>query len=108
MLTGCISTTRLNSSDPEATVVSPEMGASEIGTLVHRDRKMFFATTEIKIEKAGCKTAYYEIKKNDEFAVEGFLGGFYTFGIGWLWITNYLPEYNLNFKCEKAAANEKK
>lgn len=101
--TSCITTTRFNSTDPEATVISLSGGESEVGSLVYRDRKTFFGSAEIKIEKAGCKSAIYEIAKRDDFGIEGFLTGFFTFGIGWLWTTTYLPEYNLNYSCIKVA-----
>lgn len=106
-ITGCISSTRLNSSDPTATIISSSTGQSETGTLVYRDRKPFFGSVEIKIEKPGCKSAFYEISKRGDFSVESFLTGLYTFGFGWLWITNYLPEYHLNYNCEKISAPAK-
>lgn len=101
LLSGCISHTVLKSTDADATIKVLNFENQEKGRLDYKDRQPIWGGADIVIQKEGCKPQKYRINKTDEFSPEGFFIGFITYGFGFFWIGTYLPNYTLDFKCEK-------
>lgn len=102
LLSACQSKTDFRSSDPDATLVL-EDGREFKGDIVYRDRKPAWGVAKVEIKKDGCETRHYEISKFDDFSLKNFLIAGITYGAGLIWITEYRPEYTLQFDCVKEA-----
>jgi hypothetical protein len=100
LLTACVSRTVLISSDPTAEISVPQRNKKDIGTLKFENRAPFWSSNEVLVSKAGCPTKSYYITKHDDFAPIGLILGVITSGIGLLWAGGYLPEYQLEYKCQ--------
>ena len=99
---GCMSTTQLKSTDPQAEIFFSE-NKKAIGHLEYRDRQTVFGEFEVQVRKPQCQTKYYKISRADEFSPASLVFGALTYGIGLLWITKYYPSYDLKFVCEPLA-----
>jgi hypothetical protein len=100
LITACVSRTVLISTDPTAEISIPQRNKKDIGTLKFENRAPFWSTTEVLVSKTGCPTKSYYITRHDDFAPIGLILGALTSGIGLLWAGGYLPEYQLEYKCQ--------
>jgi hypothetical protein len=95
----CVSNTTLVSSDPDAEIVVDNQ--KQRGMLYYGDRKPFWGSTDISIQKKDCETKYYKLDKADDASLWMLAAAPITYGVSLLWIADYRPQYTFAFTCNK-------
>ena len=98
LLSSCSSATTINVTDPEAEIhVDGEFRGR--GTVVHSDVKPVGSWTRVTIRKEGCRDQDHEISRSETLHVGALIGGFFTLGAAWAWITKYRPSRTFVYEC---------
>lgn len=98
LTTACSSSTILRSSDNDARIFVDEVYVGT-GTVVHTDKKIVGASTEVRLEKNGCEPVHYKFKRNEEFDAGACAGGVFLL-VPFLWVMRYQPEHEIEFNCK--------
>lgn len=99
VVTGCSSTTSIQSSDPEASIyVDGEYKGK--GAAVHTDTKIVGASTGVMIKKDGCVPQSFTFSRSEEFDVGACIGGAFVL-VPFLWVMKYKPSHYYEYECRK-------
>lgn len=100
-ITGCSSTTVIESSDPESRIY---VNGEYLGTgqAVYSDQKVAFSKNRVEIRKDGCAPERHSFRRSEEADPGAIIGGlFLTFPF--LWVTEYKPHRAYEFHCDTAS-----
>lgn len=102
-LIACTSHTHIDTTDQDAKIfVNGEyMGT---GYAHYSDRKLSFASNEVKICKDGCQAENHMFTRNEGIHVGALFGG-YLFTFPYLWAADYKPYREYDYVCETDVAN---
>ncbi len=101
-LIACTSTTHIDTTDPDAKIF---VNGEYLGTghAHYSDRKISFASNEVKIRKEGCRPQYHTFSRNEGLHLGAIIGG-YLFTVPYLWVADYKPYREYDYQCEAEAS----
>jgi hypothetical protein len=95
----CASTTTIHSTDPEAKIyIDGEYKG--MGSAMHTDTKIVFASTNVTLKKKGCREKHFTFSRTEEFDVGPCIGGAFLFPF-FLWVMKYKQEHSYDYDCNK-------
>ena len=102
--TGCTSHTHITTSDPDTKIyVNGEYWGK--GDAHYHDRKISFATNEVKLQKEGCDPEYHEFSRNEGIDVGAVIAG-YFWTWPYLWFADYKHRHTYDYQCVNAAEEQ--
>jgi hypothetical protein len=92
LFSGCVSTTTIQSNPSGAKVYLNE---ESFGTTpyVHKDRKVTFSKTRVRLEKEGYEPLNTFFSRDEEVEVGAIVAGFFVI-VPWLWTMKYKPTHS--------------
>ena len=103
LLSACTSHTHIQASDPETKIyVNGEyMGT---GDAHYHDRKISFASNEVKLQKEGCQADYHTFSRNEGIHLGAVIAG-YFWTWPYLWFADYKHHHGYDYQCESGNSN---
>ena len=98
-LTNCASTTIIRT-QTEGTEIFVDDNYLGEKSAVYTDRKIAFRSSDLRIEKKGCKTQTYTLTKSDQIDYLALVGGILMI-VPTLWIMKYDPITYVPYKCRE-------
>ena len=98
LITGCASTTLINSEPSGATLY---MNGMKVGKTpyTHTDSKIVGASTSLKMKKKGYEDLYVVLSKDEDVNIGAIIGGFFVI-VPFLWTMKYYPVHNYELEEE--------
>lgn len=97
LLSACSSHTYIKSSDPEAKIyVNGEYWGT--GDAHYHDRKVSFATNDVKIQKEGCEPEFYQFSRNEGLDFGAVIAGYFWIW-PYIWFADYKHHHGYDYQC---------
>ena len=96
----CVSTTVVKTTPPDAKVYVDGMFIGNT-PVTYSDTKIVGSTTQLRLQKEGCKDNYVILSRSEKFQVGPFIGGLFVL-FPFLWVMGYNPEHHYELECVAA------
>ncbi len=98
-LSACTSHTHIQTSDADTKIyVNGEYWGT--GDAYYHDKKISFATNEVKLLKEGCEPEYYRFSRNEGVDFGALIAAYYLY-LPALWFADYKHHHDYVYQCEE-------
>ena len=95
---GCTSTTRITTQEGAKIYNQSNDELLGVGQATYSDSKPVGMTSTFYVEKDGCQTEVLTIRRS-QVRWGRIVGGFFSFGLAWVWAGDYRDSYGVRLRC---------